>query len=345
MAEEFVQLKQHQGTFEASGVIFNMGSEHAFKDIVMKNKKSMKIANIGLRISDGESMFLTLNGMEQDNVYFSKSGAKGEKSQTEKIEWAKRNRFNKEGFRLIGVSLALAKGEDGKNVAVKNFTQFDAVDEIKENLKDGVSVFVKGKIEFGSFLDEKSGELKKTVKYVPNAIYLSGKDIDFQDAKFEKSAGFAQPVLVTGLRKEDGKNLIDFGIVGYKSYEESTMEANDSLYEALKTKLKKGASITITGVIKTSQNVEVVSAEVWGEESKVGKAKSSGKVVMLATGARPETMDVETYAKKPLAEYLDAVEAFKKEKADKSASFNSQGSAKKEEWGEGSKVETEEEGW
>ena len=326
MSDEFVQLKQHAGTFEASGVIFNMKSEHAFKDIKMKNGKDMKIANIGLRISDGESMFLSLNGMEQDYVYFSKRDDKTKKTLTEKVEWAKRNRFSKEGYRLIGVGLALSKDEEThKNVPVQNFTQFDAVDEIKEHLVDGMSVFVKGKIEFGSFVDEKTNEVKKTVKYVPNAIYLSGKDIDFQDEKFEKSAGFAQPMLITGLRNEEGKKLIDFGIVGYKSYEEGSIEATDVLWDALKTKLKKGASIVITGVIKTSQVTETVTAEVWGEESKVGKAKNSGKVVMLADGARPETMDVETYAKKPLSEYLEAVEGFKKEKANKSAAFESQG--------------------
>lgn len=342
MSEEFVQLKQHNGTFEASGVIFNMKSEHAFKDIKMKNSKDMKIANIGLRISDGESMFLTLNGMEQDNVYFSKRDDKTKKTLTEKVEWAKRNRFSKEGYRLIGVGLALAKGEDGKNVPVQNFTQFDAVAEIKEHLEDGMSVFVKGKIEFGSFVDEKTNEVKKTIKYVPNAIYLSGKDINFQDEKFEKSAGFAQPMLITGLRSEEGKKLIDYGIVGYKSYEEGTIESSDTLWDALKAKLKKGASIVITGDIKTTQSVETVTAEVWGEESKVGKAKNSGKVIMFATGARPETMDVETYAKKPLADYLEAVENFKKEKENKSAAFESQGEGS---FGKESKISVDDEAW
>lgn len=342
MANEFTQLKAMNGTFEARGVIFNMKSEHAFKEITMKNGKKMRMANIGLRISDGESMFLSMNGMEQEFVYFSKV-EKGQKTLTEKVEWAKKGRFNKEGYRLIGVGLALSK-EDGKNVATETFTQFDAVEHIQKHLEDGVSVFVKGKIEFGSYEDSKTKEIKKTVKYVPNAIYLTKDPIDFQSEGFKKDAGFAQLALVNGIRKEENTFYLDLGLVGYKSYDETTIEATEVLAKTMKEKIKIGSAIVLTGDIKTAQNVEVVTAEVWGEESKVGKAKSGGKVVMFATGARPETMDNETYAKKPLAEYLEFVEGFKKEKADKSAAFDTQEGGTGD-WGAKSKVADTEDAW
>lgn len=333
---ENIRLKATDGIFEVRGVIFGMKSEKAFKEFDTKNKKPMRIANIGLRISDSETMYLSLNGMVQEFVTFTKS-VPNEKPLVEKVAWDKVKSFKKEGFRMMGIGLALHKNEEtGKNEEVKIMTQYDAIEYIKENLVDGASVYVKGKIEHGSFEDTATKEVRKTTKFVPNGIYLNGVGIDFQNKETVKHAEFAQTLVFKEAVKREDKFFINCAIVGYNSYEEIEIEASEELATQMKNRLKPFNSITVTGVIKSVQDVETVTSEVWGESSTVGKAKSSGKTAIYATGARGETVNTETYAKKILAEYEEQILNIKKEKASKSASFETQNSDG-EDWGKGKK--------
>jgi hypothetical protein len=345
----FVQLKQTKGTFEARGVLFNLKSERAFTEKTVTGGKQMRFANIGLRIADGEVMFLSLNASEKDFVYFSKPAAKkGEKPTTEKVEWAKRERFHKEGYRLIGMGLALAKdAETGKNEDAVYLDPFDAVKHIEDHAEDGMSVFVKGNIEIQSFEDANTKELKKVTKYVPTGIFLAKEPIDFQNIeKFPKVADFALPVVFKAVRREtEGDNVsffIDFGFVGWKSYLEYSLETTETLAKVLKDKVKANTGITITGKIQSSSDVETVETEVWGERSNVGKQRTPARVVMMVTGARPETVDVDSYIKKELEAYIAACEEEAKNKANKKAGFESQESGS---WGETSAVKTEESAW
>jgi hypothetical protein len=349
---DFPQIKETKGTFEVRGVLFNLKAENAFKEIVTTSGKKMRMSNLGLRLSDSEVMFISLNGMEQDNVYFSKQVKKGEKPVTEKVEWAKRDRWaeSHDGYRLIGVGLALAKeSEDSdKNVPVVNYTPFDAVNEIQDSAQDGMSVFVKGKIEFSSYADKNNkDEIRHSTKFIPTAIYLAQKPIDFQATDFVKSAEFAQPVIFEKVNRESIPNsdnfryTLDVATVGYKSYEEATLECTEVIATAMKSKMKPNQAITVTGRIESTQVVETETAEVWGEESKVGKPKNTGRVVLKVTGARPETINVEDYTKKIVDEYRTAVEAAKKSKEVKEGDFETQESG----WGEKSAVKAEAPAW
>ena len=48
-------------------------------------------------------------------------------------------------------------------------TDFDACKEVNDNLKDGVSVFVRGSLDYSSFLDN-NGNKQTSTKLVPNQI-------------------------------------------------------------------------------------------------------------------------------------------------------------------------------
>lgn len=344
MPEEitFNQISQTKGSFEAKGVLFGLKSEN----LVKTSDKGFKMMNLGLRLADGEVMYLSLNGGEQKFVYFSKMGAKGEKPVQEKVEWEKRNRFNKDGYNLIGVRLGLTKNEEtGKNELVTKVA-YDAIEYIEENAEDGMSVFVKGQIEFGSY--EKNEELKKTVKFVPNAIYLAGQPIDFQDEKFEKYAEFAQKVVYKGVRREKIEKseeynfYADVALIGYRTYEETSLEITKDLAAKFKDNLKPNTGIVMTGKLKSSQVVETVTAEVWGEDTKVGKPKNTGRTVLFVDGAQPATIDTETYKQKVLDAYIGEVAEYKKAQEAKKAGFASQEGG---DWGNKSKVDEVEEVW
>jgi hypothetical protein len=342
---EFEQLAQTKGTFVAKGKLFNLKSENAFKEIKTSNGKQMRMANIGLRIADGEVMYLSLNGMEKDFVYFSKKGEKGQKAVTEKVEWAKRNRFSKDGYRLIGIGLALHKDEETKkNEDVKTFEAFDAIEYIQENAEDNMSVTVKGTVEFSSFEDKNTKEMKHGVKYVPTGMYLNGTEIDFQAEGFKKDAQFAQPVIFNAARKEDDKFFLDVSVVGYKTIEDASLETTEQLAKIMKDKVKPFSGIILTGEIRSAQVVEEVVAEVWGERRDVGKAKTPSRVIMFVDGARPESVNTETYPKKAVEAYREACAAEKNKKASKNKDFESQEGGS-ESWGKKNDVAVEESGW
>lgn len=341
MADE-IKFAQTRGTFEARGKLFNLKSENAVREITTKGGKKMYILNIGLRISDSEVMYLSLNGMEQDAVYFGKrSEKKGEKPLQEKVEWAKRNRFKKEGFRLIGgVNFALEKdSETGKNVATQALHTFDFIEYVRDHADEleGASVFVKGNIEHGSY--EKDGSLKKTSKFIPNAIYLAKDEIDFQDDEFERQAEFEQNLVFNGIHKEGEEEsatfILDAIVVGYRSVEDVSFEVDNSkgLADTIRKALKPFSAITMNGRIESTQAVDQVEGEVWGERSNMGRARNTARTTLRIVGALPETISTESHTRKIIEEYREIVSRLNEEKGKKEAAFQTQSGG----WGETSK--------
>lgn len=346
---EFVQLKQTKGTFEVVGQLFNVTGENTLKAGQSTNGKEYKIYTLGLRISDSERMFLTLNGMEQDYVYFGKSMAKkGEKAPTERVEWAKRKSYadSHPDEKAISVQIGIVGGEDGKNI-VEHLVAFDAIEYLQANAENNMSVRVIGNIEFNSYEDKNTKELKKNVKFVPTRIYREYAPVDFQSEKFEKYAEFVQQAVYKGVRREAVGDEFEFYVdilsIGYKSYEDSSLLITDSLAKLLKDNMKANWMIPLTGKIKSNQTVEVVDADVWGESSKVGKAKTPSRVTLLVDGARNKEMDKETYTSKTIDAYRVACDEIKAKKGKKEGEFESQdgGAA----WGAKSGVKTEQSAW
>jgi hypothetical protein len=334
-------LKQTKGTFEARGILMGFKEEKSFTEITTKSGKKMRMMNLRLKISDTEMMFLHMNGMEQEYVYFSKP-VKNNKPEIEKIDWVKRMRWSRDGFRLIGVSLGLTKNEETKKNELVTLTPFDAIDYIETHGSDGISVFVKGTIEYSSYEDKDSKEVRKATKFIPQALYLAKDEIDFSSDKFVKQAEFAQPIVFTGVEhvefEKSFKYFINGIIIGYNNVEDVSLETNESLAKQIKERVKPFNGITLTGKIQSTQVVETVTTEVWGEASSVGKAKTPSRVTMQVTGARPETLDTESYTKKIVESFRDECSELKKSK--NASAFESQ------EGGEKSKVDSEvESGW
>ena len=333
------QLTATKGTFEARGKLFNVKSERAFS---VNDKGNWRTCNLGLRIADGEVLFFQVKGGPKQEVYLSKqSDKKGEKPETKKVSWDDRFKAQKNGFRMMGVNLGLVKGDDGKN-EITSLTEWDAWDYLKENAKDDMSVFISGDIEFSSY--EKDGEIKKMKNLIAKKIYLATDEIDFQSEKFEKKAGFSQTGIIVGRHKEAEQFYLEIGYVGWATYEVVDLECTQVIYDILAKNVKPFNALTLTGVIKTSQNVDKVSDEVWGEKSDVGVPKSTAKTVLFVTGARPDTIDKETYTNKIVDNWLDLVERSREEKKNKETKFATQsgGGDGDSAWGEKGGATTEE---
>lgn len=318
------QIVQTRAMFEVSGKLFNLKSEKAFS---VNDKGNWRTANLGLRISDSEVMFIQIKGGERKEVYLSKPGKnKGDKGEVTHVEWKDRFKAQRDGFKVMGVNLGLVKGEDGKNVLV-SMTEWDAWEYLKENAKDDMDVFITGDIEYSSYVKEGETEVRHNQNFVAKKIYLSTNPIDFQSEKFEKRAGFSQNAIILNRINEKEQYFLEVGYVGYGSYETVALQCTQVMYDAIKSKnVRPYNSITLTGVLKTSQEVEQVKTEdTWGEKSTVGVPKSTAKTVLFVDGARGETLSKDTYTQKMIEKYLSDIQEAAEEKKSKESSFASQG--------------------
>lgn len=338
-------LPETKGAYQLKGVVSGMEKENSYKEIKTKSNKDMRLINFGITYLDGKTLYTNMQGMEQENVYFSKRAEKkGEKAEVEKVPWSDRFSYKREGFRLIGKNLGVKKvvDSDGKTVNDKKvLTEFDACKEIKENLKDGSSVFTRGNLDYSSFSDDK-GNKRVSIKLVPNQISLCS-DIDFNDEKFEHQNDFNQVIIFMGIAKEKddadketGRFAVDAKIVTYSTIEDVEFIIEDSkLASMFKKNLKPYNAIKVSGHMESSTKVETVEEEDdWGESDAIEKVSAPVKREFIITGAKGSSVDKEVYTQEKVEEAMGKIA--KSSKASKDFGSDSDDS----DWGSSSNLDS-----
>ena len=237
MANRLFELPETRGSFQAKGKINGVESNRFYTEKKTKNNKDFRAVNFGCEYNDKTTIYMSLNGMPQDYVYFSKRNADTGKTDTKKVAWANRNTFSEDGFRMIGTNLGLVKttDKDGKEVNdKKTMHSFDACSYIKANLKDDMSTFIRGNIEFSSYLDSE-GNTRRSIKYVPNQISLC-KNVDFDEYSDDNKPihDFTQTIVFMGIDKEKendkdtGRFVVSAKIVTYSDIVDTEFIITDS---------------------------------------------------------------------------------------------------------------------
>ena len=76
-------LPETKGSFQLKGIVSGVEKENFYKEIKTKSNKDMRMINFGVGYAEGSTLYVNLQGMEQDNVYYSKKAEKkGEKGET-----------------------------------------------------------------------------------------------------------------------------------------------------------------------------------------------------------------------------------------------------------------------
>ena len=315
-----LDLQQTKGNFQIKGVVTGTQKESFYKETLTKNtQKPWRILNFGLKTDKDSSVYITLSDGEKDKVYFSKTETVDGKKKTDvqDVLWKDRFKFNKEGYRIIGVNTGVSKIKDSKGNDVndkKMLTGYDATKEISENLKDDQSVFVRGSIDYSHY--ESNKETKRAVKFIPNQVSLC-KDIDFDAEDFVPTADFTQIIIFTGIEPEDDSKarfIVSAKIVNYNSIEDAEfiLEKKD-LATTFKKNLKPYTAIKVWGNIKVIKDVEEVEvSDGWGEENKMDKINSPTKRELIITGADPNSRDEKTYTEEILENAMAKINANKK---------------------------------
>lgn len=351
MANRIFDLQETRGTFQVKGLVNGVESNRFYTSKKTKTNKDFRNVNFGCAYNDKKSIYLNLNGMPQQNVYFSKRNQATGKSETETVAWANRYKFNKEGFRMIGITVGLTKTTDENGKVVndkKTITPYDACEYIKDNMKDDSSVFIKGNLEFSSFTDGE-GNIRRSIKYVPNQVSLC-KDVVYAEYDNDKNKpvhDFTQNIVFMGIEKEKdssdkltGRAIVSAKIITYNDIIDTEFVIVDSKLAGVFNKnLKAYNAITVHGKIEVSHDVQEVEEEdCWGEANSMNAVSNPTKVELIITGATPSTIDKETYTEKNINEAIKKIRA-SKEADDKFVANDD--NATDADWGDSSNDEEE----
>lgn len=323
MAERIFNLPETKGIFQVRGNVNGVAKERFYTSKTTKTGKDFRAVYFGCEYDEKKSIYLSLNGMPQANVYFSKRNQETGKTETKAVPWVNRNKFNEDGWRMIGVNLGLVKttDENGKSVNdKKTMTPYDACDYINGNLKDDASIFVRGNLEFSSYLD-KDGNTLRSTKYIPNQISLC-KNVDFSEydgVNNKPTNDFTQHIVFMGIEKEKvndkdtGRFVVSAKIVTYSDIIDTELYVTDNKLASLfKKNLRAYNAITVHGHIEAVHNIVEVEEEedAWGEKNAMNSSvNGSTKVELIITGATPSTIDKETYNEKNVTEAMKKIRA------------------------------------
>lgn len=344
MANRLFELQETKGSFQVKGKINGVERDKFYTDKKTKNNKDFRAVNFGCEYDDKKSIYLSLNGMPQDNVYFSKRNADTGKTDVEKVAWANRNKFNKDGYRMIGTNLGLVKTTDSEGKEVndkKTMHAFDACAYIKENMKDDMSTFIRGNIEFSSYID-KDGNTRRSVKYVPGQISLC-KEVDFEEYGEDNKPvhDFTQTIVFIGIDKEKendkdtGKFVVQAKIVTYSDIVDTEFIITDAkLANLFKKNLKAYNSISVHGHIEVTHKVEETNEDDgWGTANSMTSVSAPTKTEMIITGATPSTIDRESYTEKSVSEAVAKIRNARMAEQNFSGKASSSSNDDEDDWG------------
>lgn len=335
--ERIHEMPVTNGAFRVQGIVNGVEKQNFYTEKKTKTGKNFRMVNFGVEYDDHKSIYVALNGMPKDKVYFSKRNDDG-KNTTITVDWKDRTKTPDGARMLNSVNCGLTKtvGKDGKEVNDKRILiDYDACDYIASNLEDNSSVFVRGNIEFSSY--SRNGEVARTTKFVPSQVSLC-KDVDFGDETREVVNDFTQTIVFAGIEQEKendkatGRFVVEAKIVNYNSIESAEfIIENAKLAKQFKTGLKPYWSISVHGHINVVNSVEAVEDEdCWGEANPMKRTTAPTKREFVITGADGTSIDKDTYTEKAIND------AIRKMNAAKTAEENFSGkveSSSNDDWG------------
>lgn len=298
------------GKFELRGIVGGCASENFCKEIKTKTGKIMKKLRFYVQTSELNRVYVELTGMERDTVRFVHFDGATKKSTSKEVPWSTRKTFKENGFRLQGVCLGLERGQDGKN-EVRYMVELDAIEYMTKYLKDDMTVFCRGSLNYSSNGDRLFTALNiSQISLCSVANELDSESIkDVGKGDVKETNNFNQTIVIQSVEKE-GKGFQIGGLVltskGAESVSYTTY--NEKLALNLK-KLPPYTSILVSGHITQPLVVVEDEDDGWGEGD-VLAAKQSFETVFLVTGANKDTIDKETYNEENVGRYIASKKEF-----------------------------------
>lgn len=315
-------LPQTKGTFQVRGKVIGTSKDKFYVEKMTKNNKPWRSVNFGVQFDNDATLYVGTNGMERDVVYFSKKLEDG-KTDVKKIPWKDRFNYHEEGYRMIGVNVGVVKTTDENGNAVndkKTLTDYDSCKEISDHLRDDMSVFVKGNLEFSTYQDS------HRTKFVTSQVSLTKDDVDFEKEEFHPVADFTQMIVFMGVtpNKEKTRATVEAKIVTYDTIEDAEFIIEDmNLARMFAKQLKPYTGIKVWGRISVEKDTEEVeTTDCWGKKNNMDKVNSPTIRELIIDGADPNSIDTGTFTESEIDKAIEEMKAAKAAENDFGGSEN-----------------------
>ena len=315
-------LPQTKGTFQVRGKVIGTSKDKFYVEKMTKNNKPWRSVNFGVQFDNEKTLYVGTNGMERDVVYFSKKLEDG-KTDVKKIPWKDRFNYHEEGYRMIGVNVGVVKTTDENGNAVndkKTLTDYDSCKEISDHLRDDMSVFVKGNLEFSTYQDS------HRTKFVTSQVSLTKDDVDFEKEEFHPVADFTQMIVFMGVtpNKEKTRATVEAKIVTYDTIEDAEFIIEDmNLVRMFAKQLKPYTGIKVWGRISVEKDTEEVeTTDCCGKKNNMDKVNSPTIRELIIDGADPNSIDTGTFTESEIDKAIEEMKAAKAAENDFGGSEN-----------------------
>lgn len=279
-----IKLKETKGKFKANGIVTGLDKDNAYAEGVSeKSGKDWKRLKFSVQTSPTNTVYLELMGSEKDFVMAYNRNADDD-DKLRRYTWDEKDNIPDEGYHLLGVNVKIEEGLDGKLVQ-STFVEIDAVEYIYNNLKDGDSVYVNGKLEFSEY-ENREGKVINQTKFIIQGIGKTKEPIDFEipydettKKGFKEVAEFEQEVVVVDPKaivlKKENKLVMATYYIGYGEKFTPVQfivntETHNKLASNLAKHLKFGDLIKVFGKIvnqRIEKEVEGSAVDDWGSDA------------------------------------------------------------------------------
>lgn len=261
------KLEETKNKFVVKGKVRGIVGDRAFREGVTKADRNYKALSFHVDTQAKNSVLVEIFGQETDTVVF----YSGKEKKSKKVPFADRHKPQK-GYRLMGVNTTF--GEEKRTLA-----HYDAVDYLLQNLNDGDSIEVKGRMDLSEFENQQGEKVQKrsfridSIKTIP--------DIDFADPEYTEVASFEQDIVVLDTYKEDEteKLYVNARTINHRGDLFDTqfvvdIQANPKFATNMEKNLGFGDSIRVLGKMVnyyvTEEVEEVVEDDGWGGVAPAG---------------------------------------------------------------------------
>lgn len=264
-------LQPTYGSFVLKGIVGGTQSDKFYSEGT-SNGNGWRRLNFSVKTNDNASVYVEMMGSKSDKVKFVDSTDRKNKKESF-VSWADRYKERSDKAEIFMASkVGLTKDDTGKN-KVLTLTQFDAVECIKKQIKEGDSVYIRGAMQFSVY------EGKGQVKYIIQQIYHTSEVVDFKVDGFEPEASFNQDIVYIGLEydSETNKTAINTNII-YKNKEgihtmpymffinHEKYKGDDDKLKALQTLKESFEGLSYGSTIKVNGNINIYVEKVQDEE-------------------------------------------------------------------------------
>lgn len=312
MAETKNTLPLTYGQFELRGLVGGVVASNFYQELTTKTKKQMKKLRFFVQTSEHNRVYVDLIGLEQSTVRFQKYNTDLKKYETKEVPWALRKTFNENGFKLKGICTGLEKKTDTKgNVVndVRYHTSYDAIDYIRQHLKDGMTVYCRGDLSYSYSNDKTYTSLNLSqislVKPQDELDSESIKLIGTSDNNKEVN-NFNQTIILQEVVKDEDKpNAMRINGLALNSSGAVNISylTNDAKLGTTLSRLPQYTSVLVAGHITQEVIMEVEEDDGWGEGNVLDR-KQSFTSTYLVTGADRNSVNKETYNEENIAAFV-----------------------------------------